>query len=225
MHARYLFEQAASLDPDYGRSYAALSRTFNYEWRYAWSTEPERSLDRALDLALTAADRDPLDARGYAELGFAHLYRKEHEAALAAYERALELNPNDADIVAEYADTLVYAGQAERSVGLIERAMRLNPFYPDWYLWYLADAYSTLRRHEDVIATLHKMRNPAEGRRMLAASYAHLGRLDEAGAQAQEILRLHPGFTISAWAKRPPYKNRDALSHFVDGLRRAGLPD
>jgi tetratricopeptide (TPR) repeat protein len=225
MHARRLFEQATALDPDFGRSYAALSRTFNYEWRYAWSPEPDRSLNQALDLALAAVRQDSLDARGYAELGFAHLYRKEHAASLSAYERALNLNPNDADVIAEYADALVYDGQPERSVDLLNRAMRLNPYYPDWYLWNLADAYNDLNRPDDVVATVNRMRNPSEGRRLLAANFAHLGRLDEARVQAQEILRLHPGFTVSAWAQRPPYKNRDTLSHFVEGLRRAGLPD
>ena len=128
-------------------------------------------------------------------------------------------------MIAEYADALVYDGQPERSVDLLNRAMRLNPYYPDWYLWNLADAYNDLNRPDDVVATVNRMRNPSEGRRLLAANFAHLGRLDEARVQAQEILRLHPGFTVSAWAQRPPYKNRDTLSHFVEGLRRAGLPD
>lgn len=224
LHARRLLKQAAEIDLGYGRACAALSRTYNYDWRYSWSARPERALDRALALAGEAVERDGRDARGYAELGFAHLYRKEHDAALAAYERALELNPNDADVTVEYADALVYVGEAERSVGLIERAMRLNPYYPDWYLWYLADAYSTLRQHEQVIATIGKMRNPAEGRRMLAAHYARLGLMDEAREQACEILRLHPGFRVSEWAKRPPYRDREPLEFFMEGLRLAGLP-
>jgi adenylate cyclase len=225
MHARRLFEQAAALSPDYGRPYAALSRTFNYEWRYSWSSDPQHALDEALHLALTASHQDPSDARGFSELGYAHLYRKEHEASIDAYERAIDLNPNDADILAEYADALVYVGESERAVDLMNRAMRLNPYYPDWYLWYLADAYSTLRRHEDVIATINRMRNPAEGRRMLAAHYAHLGHIEQAQQQAQEILRLHPAFRVSEWAKRPPYRDRQALEFYMEGLRRAGLPD
>jgi TolB-like protein/class 3 adenylate cyclase len=225
MHARRLFEQAAALSPDYGRPYAALSRTFNYEWRYAWSPDPQHALEEALHLALMASRQDPSDARGFAELGYAHLYRKEHEPALEAYERAIDLNPNDADILAEYADALAYNGQAARSVELLHRAMRLNPYYPDWYLWNLADAYNELRQHEEVIKTVNRMKNPSEGRRLLAANLAHLGRLDEARAQAQEILRLHPGFTLSAWAQRPPYRRKEDLAFFIEGLRRAGLPN
>ena len=38
-------------------------------------------------------------------------------------------------------------------------------------------------------------------------------------------MRLHPEFTISAWHERPPYRDKAPLEHFVEGLRRAGLPD
>jgi tetratricopeptide (TPR) repeat protein len=225
LHARRLFEQAAETDPGYGRPYAGMSRTFNLAWRYRWDRDPEACLDRAAELALQAIHRDGLDARGHAELGFAHLYRKEHAASLAAYEHAVELNPNDADILAEYADALTYDDQPQRALELLSRAMRLNPCYPDWYLWLLADAYYTLERPEEVIATVQRMRDPSEGRRMLAASYAHLGMLERARAEAREILVLHPDFTVADWAQRPPYKNRARLEYFLEGLRRAGLPE
>jgi adenylate cyclase len=224
-HGRRLFEEALEIAPDYGRVYSSLSRTHNLDWRYAWSPSPEASLDAAVDLARSAVERDPLDARGFSELGFAHLYKKRHEEALADYGRALTLNPNDADIMAEYADALVYAGQPEKSIVLMQQAMRLNPCYPDWYLWYLADAYSTLGRHLDVVGTVLRMRNPDQGRRMLAASYAHLGRLEEAREQARHVLSLHPDFTIGRWRHRPPYRDEAVLERFIDGMRKAGLPD
>ncbi|HEX6102654.1 MAG TPA: tetratricopeptide repeat protein, partial [Alphaproteobacteria bacterium] len=224
-HARRLFEEALEIAPDYARVYSALSRTHNLDWRYTWSAAPEESLEAAVELARRAVELDRLDARGFAELGFANLYKKRHDEALADYARATALNPNDADIIAEYADALVYAGQPEKSVELLERAMRLNPYYPDWYLWYLADAYITMGRHTEVIATVQRMQNPDEGRRMLAASFAHLGMMDQARAQAREVLRLHPGFTISRWRDRPPYRDQAILEQFIEGMRKAGLPD
>jgi TolB-like protein len=225
LHARRLFEEALEIAPDYARIYSALSRTHNLDWRYSWSATPEESLEAAVELARRAVELDRLDARGFAELGFAKLYKKRHDEALADYARAMALNPNDADIIAEYADALVYAGQPKKSVELLERAMRLNPYYPDWYLWYLADAHITLGQHAEVIATVQRMQNPDEGRRMLAASFAHLGMLDEARAQAREVMRLHPGFTIGRWRDRPPYRDQAILEQFIEGMRKAGLPD
>jgi adenylate cyclase len=224
-HARRLLEEAIQIAPDYGRAYSAMSRTHNHDWRYSWSPDPDASLDAAVELARNAVRHDHLDARGYAELGFANLYKKQHDEALADYARAIALNPNDADIIAEYADALVYVGQSTKSMELMEKAMRLNPHYPDWYLWYLADAYNAMGRPADVIATVQRMQNPNEGRRLLAANFAQLGMMDEARAQAREVMRLHPEFTIGRWRHRPPYRDSAVLERYIGFLRKAGLPD
>jgi adenylate cyclase len=224
-HARRLFLEAIGLAPGYARAHSAVSRTHNLDWRYSWSSVPEDSLKTALDLARRAIGLDRLDARGFAELGFSCLYTKQHDESLVNYERALALNPNDADIIAEYADSLVYAGQPSMSIELMRKAMRLNPYYPDWYLWYLADAYNATGRSADVIATVHKMQDPSEGRRMLAANFVHLGMMDEARSEAQEVMRLHPEFTISGWRRRPPYRDQAILDRYIEGLRKSGLPD
>ncbi|TIV68050.1 MAG: tetratricopeptide repeat protein [Mesorhizobium sp.] len=222
-HARRLYEQARNLDPRYARSYAALSRTFNVEWRYAWTSDPEAALNEALKLANLAVLHDDLDARGYSEMGLAHLYKKQHDPAIAAYERALQLNPNDADLLAEMGDCLVYVRQAERSVKLLERAMRLNPYYPDAYLWYLGDAYFQLGEYEKTIETLQKMRDGSEGHRLMAASHAYLGNTQEAEKHARALLEVHPNFTTEQWRKVPPHKYPEDTELLVEGLRKAGL--
>jgi adenylate cyclase len=223
-HARRLFEEAIEFAPEYSRAHSALSRTHNLDWRYAWSATPKESLESAIVFARRAKEFDRLDARGFAELGYAKLYRRQHDEALAEYTQALSLNPNDSDIIAEHADALVYVEQPQRAVELMQKAMRLNPYYPDWYLWYLADAYDTMGRSEDVIATVKRMHDPSQGQRMLAANYAHLGMMKEAEDAAREVMRLHPTFTISEWRERPPYRDKAPLERFVEGLRKAGLP-
>lgn len=223
LHARRLFEQAAEFDPGCGRAYAGLSRTFNVAWQYGWAEAPQTCLDRAVELALQAIERDDLDARGHAELGYAYLFRKQQDASLAAYEQATELNPNDADILADMAISTRSSGDTRRTIELLQRAMRLNPFYPDGYLWVLGETYFDMADYEQAIHTLHKMRNKSEGHRLLAASYALLGQLDEARRHAEHVMAVHPNFTIEHWRNVPPDKNRDALERFIDGLRLAGL--
>lgn len=224
-HARRLFEEAIEFAPEYGRAFSGLSRTHNLDWRYSWSASPQDSLESAIVLARRAKEFDRLDASGYAELAYARLYSKQLEEALIEYAHAMALNPNDSDIIAEYADALVYAEQPERSLGLLEKAMRLNPYYPDWYLWYLADAYDALARYEDVVATVQRMHDPSEGRRLQAIGYAHLGMMKEARTAAREVMRLHPGFSISQWIQRPPFRQGPVLERYVEGLRAAGLPE
>ncbi|MCC2664961.1 MAG: adenylyl cyclase class-3/4/guanylyl cyclase [Geminicoccaceae bacterium] len=223
LHARRLFEQAAEFDPGYGRCYAGMSRTFNLGWRYRWERQPARALDKAVELARAAIDRDNLDARGFGELGYACLYRKQHEESLAAYQRAHDLNPNDADILAEMGDSLVYAGRAEEAVNLLERAMCLNPYFPDWYLWYLGDAYFHLGQYEKTIEAVSRMRDQSEAQRLLASSHALLGHEEQAREHAKRLLAVHPNFSIAHWQHVPPYRDQSHLEPFLEGLRRAGL--
>jgi hypothetical protein len=49
--------------------------------------------------------------------------------------------------------------------------------------------------------------------------------MGQARAAAGEVMRLHPNFRISRWRHRPPYRDADLLERFIEGLRKAGLPD
>lgn len=222
-HARRLFEQAAEVDPNYARSYIGISRTLNDAWRFNWVHPPEPSLDEALRQAEIAIRLDPGDARGYAALGSAHLYKRDHEASLAAYERALGANPNDADVLAEMGHSVCVYGDTERAVSLIKRAMRLNPYYPDWYLWHLGEAYFDMQDYEQAIRTLNQMHDKTEAYRMLTASNALLGRMDEARQCARQLLLTHPEFTLAHWANVPPDRNPEPRERLIGGLRKAGI--
>lgn len=221
--AQNFYETALQQDGGYARAAAALSRTLNIDWRYSWSEDPSGALDQALVLAHRAIDLDPTDARGFGELGFVQLYRKEHDAAIQSYRRALALNPNDADMHSDFADALAHSGDNETAITHLQQAMRLNPYFPDQYLWHLGGAYYNLRRYEDVISSVNKMNNPTEGQRMLAASYAQLGNTEMARDIAEKHRAAHPNFSLKHWAKVLPDRLEDDTQHFVEGLKKAGF--
>ncbi len=63
--------------------------------------------------------------------------------------------------------------------------------------------------------------------RALAASYAQLGRIDEARAALAEVLRIDPDRTLEK-VKRTITDlgfDPDVIEHQIDGLRKAGLPE
>jgi len=224
MHqARTFFNLALGVDPNYARALSGKSRTLNLEWRYNWSAEPDTALNTSFELAQQAVELDPLDARGYGELGFVHLYRKENDAALSAYEKAIHLNPNDADLMSDMADAMAHSGRSEDAVAQLEKAMQLNPFYPDQYIWHLGGAYFNLRKYDLVVRTINSMKNPTEGGRLLAASYAYLGEDDLARAQVSRTLSAHPNFDLKHWASIQPDKFEADSLHFLEGLARAGF--
>jgi len=223
LHARRLFEQASEVDPSYAVSYTSISRTSNDAWRFNWAQQPEQALDDAIAKAELAVRLDPDDARGYAALGNACMYKRMHDESLASYERAVQFNPNDADILAETGHSAGVCGDADRAVDLIKRAMLLNPFYPDWYLWHLGEAYFDMSDYDEAIRTLNRMRDKTEAYRMLTASSALQGRMEEAQAYAEQVLNTHPEFTIAHWANVPPDRNPEPRERLIEGLRKAGL--
>ena len=62
-------------------------------------------------------------------------------------------------------------------------------------------------------------------RRILAASLAQLRRMDEARHEAALFMASNPLFTISSWAAVQPFCDEEMRKHFVNGYRKAGLPD
>jgi TolB-like protein/class 3 adenylate cyclase len=222
--AQHMYGKAIEIDPGFSRAYAALSRTYHYDWQFSWSELSARSLDRAYELAKEAVATDEFNARAHAELGFVYLFQREHERARSELQRGLVLNPNDADTMAQLSAVEVYTNP-ERALALIKDAMRLNPHYPDWYLWYLGDAYYGLKKYPQVIEAIDQMRNPAAGRRLMAASYAQLGKLQEARWQAERILAADPNFSVATFVAKLPETDPDRLADFAEGLRKAGLPE
>jgi adenylate cyclase len=59
----------------------------------------------------------------------------------------------------------------------------------------------------------------------LAATYAQLGRLEDARAEAAEVLRVNPKYTIGTQMRVAILKRSEDSDHLIDGLRKAGLPE
>ena len=58
---------------------------------------------------------------------------------------------------------------------------------------------------------------------MLASTYGVTGRQAEAQAEAAEVLRIDPTFSLEAFARRIAYKDQEVADDIVSALRKAGL--
>ncbi len=226
--ARELYQRAAALDPNYAGAWDGLSWSHLLDARFGWSGSPEADLRMAAELAQKALELDPMRSRTYALLGTIRLMMGDHAQAVAYGEKAVVLDPNGAEIAALLAFTLTYTTDAERSISLLGKAMRLSPYYPDWYRWTLGRAHRLAGRYEEAEAALTTSEGSAESvmpRVELAATYSEMGRLSEARAEAADILKIDPKFSVLAWTKAPPYQDPARTRREIDILRRAGLPD
>jgi hypothetical protein len=57
----------------------------------------------------------------------------------------------------------------------------------------------------------------------LAATYSMMGREKEARAEAGEILRINPKFSLDFIAKTLPFKDQSVSAKYISALRQAGL--
>jgi len=187
-------------------------------------TEPDRLV--ALDLARKAVALDPEDAGCRWVLAYLLAFDRRFAEADAEFTRAVELDPNEADAWTALSDIAVLAGKVEEGLGHIGRAFRLNPHPPGWYYLVLGQAQYAAGDYRSAADTLRQDETyRTSSRRFLAASLAQLGRLDEARAEAELFLVGNPDFTIRHWVAAEPFRDTATLEHFVDGYRKAGLPE
>src|SRR5262245_28835100 len=59
----------------------------------------------------------------------------------------------------------------------------------------------------------------------LASAHAQAGQLEEARAEAAEVLRINPAFTIERWKRLADFKDPKHVENGLDGPRKAGLPE
>ncbi|OKP76444.1 adenylate cyclase [Ensifer adhaerens] len=223
--AKEMFLAAVDADPAYARGYLGLAWLDIRKLKWNERADMEATLASAFASASKALELSPCDADVHWALGVVHLWRGEAERAIGCYERGRELAPNNCDLLAEYCDALGYLGLLEDAIRIGELALRLNPSRPDWYFWNIAAARYLSGQYTEALALLEKMADLGSAYRLLAATYAQLGRLEDARRAAAELLKLNPEFSIERYGSRAPYRDKALLARYVEGLRLAGLPE
>jgi adenylate cyclase len=59
---------------------------------------------------------------------------------------------------------------------------------------------------------------------LLASCYGHLGRLDDARAAWEQMLKVNPDFSLAQRERVLPYKDARDFQRIAEGLAKAGLP-
>jgi adenylate cyclase len=224
--ARQLFEQALALDPQYAAAYAWLSFTYARDWGWQWSRD-RQTLEHAFAAAQKALALDETLPLAYVALATVYQYKNQHDQAIAAAERAIAFNPNSANAYMSLAELMGIAGRPEEGIAMAKTAMRLNPRYPSWYLLRLGMAYHQAWRNEEAIETLKRFLvyypNSLNAHIGLTCSYSDAGRMEEAQAEAAEVIRLSPNFQTEVWRQNQFWKDPQEMERHLNNLRKAGL--
>jgi adenylate cyclase len=225
--ARQLAEEAMALDPEYARPYRILALCHIRDIWYGLSKAPKKSLKQAAEMAQKAISLDESDPCGYEVLSMVYLFKRQYERAIAEAERAIALDPNGADARSQLGIALFTAGRQQEAIAPLEKAIRINPIATPNSFRSLAAAYRDIGRYEEAIAAYKKALERAPDSLYanlgLAATYSLAGRDKEAHAEASEVLKLQPKFSLERFAKRNPYKNKADTDRLIGALRKAGL--
>lgn len=226
-----LLEQAIVADDNYAAAYAYAALWHVHNINQGWNSNLETDSVDAARLAAAAVDRDPADGFALAIYGHtkAVLFR-DYRGALELFDRALEAAPSNAMAWTLSSGVYSYTGQTKQAIERAERGLRLSPVDTQsfFYLLFLTLAHYVDGTYDESVIWGRKSAalNPrlCSNLRWLIGSLVALGELDEAHHFAQELLKVTPGFRLSAYERWCPLRI-DLRRELLTRLRTAGLSD
>jgi len=226
---RRLTEQALALDPHYAVAYATLCKIQMNEVTLGVHKNSREALEQAVKLGEKAITLDDSNALAHAMLSMPYAWLHEYDKAIAEAEKAVSLDPNSAYAYHALASMLTWAGRPQEAIPFFKKSLRLSPIPIDTVtLINMGVAYRQLGQYEEAEAGLKKALQLYGADHLiahlhLAATYAMMGREKDARAEAAEVLRIDPTFSMEALAKRLPFKDQKVADDYLSALRKAGL--
>jgi adenylate cyclase len=207
--------------------YPELASSYLWQW-VAQQSPGGQTLEPAVAAAQRALALNDSWYLSHVVLGYVHLNQQRYEQALVEVERAVALAPTEAWSHAALAEVLSYVGRTQDALQAAAQAVRLKPpLIADAHLVSVGGAYAVAEHYEEAREPLQRYLNrypnilPAH--LMLAVVYSELGKEAEARAEAAEVLRLNPNFSLEVHKQRVPIKDPAVLERHIAALRKAGL--
>jgi len=188
-----MFNEAVGLDDAFAAAHAALGRCYVHHAQGYGGTEyyllAERSLVRALDL-------DPSMTEARLQMVHVDLYRGNKDRAEAAIEELRGQASNDPAVLFVAAMLYRLDGLYAAAFEAYERLLELSPAEAVVVNFNRARLYTHEGRHEEALAELERARAAEPDhplvKTFLAVTLFNHGRVAEAQALVEEVLREHP---------------------------------
>ncbi len=225
--ARRIAEEAIATCPDNPDLYVLMAVIHNVEFTLGLGKPPLESIERSIEMLQKAIAMDDSIPEAHSTLSLAYAYDREYDKAIAEGERGVALDPGASFTYACYAQSLNVAGRSEEAIPMFQKAIRLNPFGSSPLYLNFGIALRIVGRYEEAVSALKKAIQLAPDNYFahihLTATYSLVGREKEARAEAAEVLRINPKFSVDRMAKTAPYKDQSEMDKTINALRKAGL--
>ena len=197
------FQQATTLDPQYGAAYAGLANSYTLLTEYS-SAPPSLYIPQARAAALRALQLNEQSAEGHTALALiVQNHDWDWQSSDNEYRRAIELNPRYATAHHWYAEHLMWLGRFDEALNESERARQLEPLSliiatDQGAVLYFSRQYD--RAIQQLLSVLRKDPNFPRAWGLIANAYVEKGMFAEALAGAEAYRRLYgDGPTIWSW--------------------------
>ncbi|MCG6533321.1 MAG: tetratricopeptide repeat protein [Syntrophales bacterium LBB04] len=225
--AKKLIEEAIRLDPGYAMAYAFLAISYFYDVIWGASQSPGESIARGIEMAQKSISLDNKISFPHGALSQLYCVKNDYDRAVSEAEIGVALEPNSALSYNFLGHALAYSSRYSEAISAFEKAIRLDPIPPYATLTGLAISLMMVDRYEEAVAIFKKVLQKVPDNLLcqlgLTATYSIMGRDADARAQAKEVLRIDPNFSMDRYSKRPPHKNKGYWNRYMDALRKAGL--
>jgi adenylate cyclase len=229
--ARQWAEKAVVLDPNFAGAWAILGFTHFSDAMFGYVKTPAQSIKLAEACGQKAISINDSCAKGHGCLARTRNVQGRYDEAVEHAEKGLAVNPNDPGMMAILATVIQSAGRFDEAIALLKKAMRVCPYYPAFWLDRIASAYLSTGRYQEAIEACELMLdrsrkgevNPFFARLYLAEAYAGLGQIDKAKAQAKEVVKINPNFSLEGEKLLAAYKDPANKDRHFSLLRKTGL--
>jgi TolB-like protein/DNA-binding winged helix-turn-helix (wHTH) protein len=230
--AQRLLRRATALDPKLAQSYAFLSYAIVLGMLYFDANVDDEPLNEAERLARKGVELDDQDALIRFIHGRVLLARGAYRDALAELQTALELNPSLPAVYCGLGDTLAYQGCYGEAIPYFEKAISLSPHDPQRWAFYSYGALAQIFARQ-----FDKAFDWAQSATRLphchywpfahrVAALGHMQWEEELKIAVTDLLQRKPEFSCGFARQRLFYvKNPVQLDVYVEGLRKAGIPE
>src|SRR5262245_62091514 len=225
------FNQATELDPEFSSAYGMAAWCFVARKMNGWMRDVAQEVTETIRLAHRATDLGREDAVALCWGGYALAYvAGDIDAGRASVDKALVLNPNLAAAWNFSGWIRIFLGEQQSAIDRFERALRLSPRDPTVFHMLIGVAYANFlagdyEKASSVARDAIRDHAWLGGLRVLAASKALTGEVEEAREVVGRILDLDPALRISNLKDRiSPLKSED-FTKYADALRKAGVPE
>jgi adenylate cyclase len=221
-----MLKDVLSRNPNFFPAYVNLALGYRLQW-LSQQSPAAQTLEPAVAAGQRALAFNDSYHWSHINLGYVYLYQQQYDQALAEMERAVALAPTEAGSYAALAMVLSHMGRMEDALAAAAQALRLKSDTADSHLGSVGTAYAMAGRYEEARAPLQRYLsrypNILSAHLTLAAVYSELGQAAEARAEAAEVLRLNPHFSLAVHRQRMPIKDPAVLERHLAALRKTGL--